>query len=79
MTQVSGGFGAAGLPGQATRTARAVNLWVEKNPVPPPNRRALDCSVVLAVRSSAARQYSGKFDQNFTRAMPGLARVWNRL
>ena len=41
------------LPGQATRAARAVNLWVEKNPVPPPNRRALDCSVVLAVRSFA--------------------------
>jgi len=26
----SGGFRAAGLPGQATRAARAVGLWVEK-------------------------------------------------
>ena len=32
---------AARLPGQATRAARAVGLWVEKNPVPPPNRMPL--------------------------------------
>ena len=46
---VSGGFRAARLPGQATHTAHAVNLWVEKNLVPPPIRRALDWSVVLTV------------------------------
>ena len=33
---ISGGFRAARLPGQATRAARVVCLWVEKNPVPPP-------------------------------------------
>jgi len=46
---ISGGFRAARLPRQATLTARAVSSWVEKNPVPPPNRRALDWSVVLTV------------------------------
>ena len=46
----SGGFRAARLPREATRAARAVSLWVEKNPVPPPNSRALDWSVVLTVR-----------------------------
>ena len=45
----SGGFRAARLPGQATHAAHAVSLWVEKNPVPPPNRQALGWSVVLAV------------------------------
>ena len=45
----SGGFRAARLPGQATCAARAGSLWVEKNPVLPPNRRALDWSVVLTV------------------------------
>jgi len=45
----SGGFRAARLPGQATRAARAVGLWVEKNPVPPPNRRALDCLLSLGI------------------------------
>ena len=40
---------AARLPGQATCAARVVCLWVEKNPVPPPNRQALDWSVVLTV------------------------------
>ena len=44
----SGGFRAARLPGQATCTARMVSLWVE-NPFPPPNRQALDWSVVLTV------------------------------
>ena len=48
-SSTSGGFRAAGLPRQATRMARAVGLWVEKNPVPPSNRRALDWSVVLTV------------------------------
>ena len=46
MHVVSGGFRAARLPGQATRAARVVGLWVEKNPAPPPNRRALDCLTV---------------------------------
>ena len=45
----SGGFRAARLPGQATRAARVVCLWMEKNPVPPPNCCALDWSVVLTV------------------------------
>ena len=45
----SGGFRAARLPGQATRAVHAVSLWVEKNPVHPPNRQALDWSVVLTV------------------------------
>ena len=35
----SGSFRAARLPGQATRAACAESLWVEKNPVPFPNRR----------------------------------------
>jgi len=43
---ISGGFRAARLPGQATRAARAVGLWVEKNPAPPLNRLALDCLTV---------------------------------
>ena len=47
--RLSGGFRAARLPRQATRTARVVSLWVEKCPVHPPNRRALDWSVVLTV------------------------------
>ena len=38
-TMSSGGFRAARLPGQATCAARAVGLWVEKYPVPPPNRQ----------------------------------------
>ena len=29
--------------------AHTVGLWVEKNPVPPPNRQALDWSVVFTV------------------------------
>ena len=45
----SGGFRAPRLPGQATPTARAVSSWVEKNSVPPLNRRALDWSVVLTI------------------------------
>ena len=45
----SGGFKAARLPGQATCMVRTVGLWVKKNPVPPPNHRALDWSVVLTV------------------------------
>ena len=49
----SGGFRAARLPGQATRAARAVGLWVEKNPVPPPNGRALDCLLSLLSEDSA--------------------------
>ena len=64
-----------------TRGARAKLMGGEKSS-PSPNRRALDCSVVLAsdrLPHRPARQYSGKFDQNFTRAMPGLARVWNLL
>ena len=72
----SGGFRAARLPGQATRAARAVSLWVEKNPVPPPNR--WDWLVVLTVGRLCPiipqdTNYSGKrtIDQNFTRAMPG--------
>ena len=44
----SGGFRAARLPGQATCAAHTVSLWVE-NPLPPPNRQALDWSVVLTV------------------------------
>ena len=44
---------AARLPGQATCAACVVCLWVEKNQVPPPNRRALDWSVVLLWGSSA--------------------------
>ena len=46
----SGSFRTARLPGQATHAARAVGLWVEKNPAPPPNRQALEWSVVLTVR-----------------------------
>lgn len=38
------------LPKQATRAARTVSLWVEKSPVPPPSRQALDWSE-LDVRS----------------------------
>ena len=38
-----------GYPGQVTSAARTVSLWVEKNPVPTPNRLALDWSVVLIV------------------------------
>ena len=61
MGRNSGGFRAARLPRQATLAARAVNLWVEKNPVPPPNCRASDWSVVLTVgRLCPTRQYSGK-------------------
>ena len=52
----SGGFRTARLPGQAAHAVRAVGLWVEKNPVPPPNRQALDWSVVFTVGG----QYSGK-------------------
>ena len=37
------------IPGQATPAAHMVSFWVEKNPVPSPNRRALDWSVVLTV------------------------------
>ena len=37
----SGSFRVAKLPGQVTCAARAIGLWVEKNLVPPPNRRAL--------------------------------------
>ena len=33
----SGGFRAARLPRQSTR---AIGLWVEKNPIPPPNQIA---------------------------------------
>ena len=47
--RLSGGFRAARLPEQTIRAARVVSLWVEKNPVHPPNRRALDWSVVLTV------------------------------
>ena len=72
----SGGFRAARLPGQATHTMHAVSLWVEKNPVPPPNRR--DWLVVLTVGRlypiiPQDNNYSGKFtiNQNFTWAMPG--------
>ena len=35
----NGGFRAARLPGQATCAGRAVGLWVEKYPVPPPNHQ----------------------------------------
>ena len=46
----SGGFRAARLPGQATRAARAVHSWVEKNSVPHLiNCRALDWSVVFTI------------------------------
>ena len=37
----SGSFWAARLSGQATHAACAVSLWVEKNPVLPPNCRAM--------------------------------------
>ena len=53
IPETSGGFRAARLPGQATRAARAVGLWVEKYPVPPPNRQLLDWSVVLTNDGSA--------------------------
>ena len=33
------------LPGYPGRR-HALGLWVEKNPAPPPNRRALDCLTV---------------------------------
>ena len=49
VTRAGDMHGVRGKLGQATCTACAVSLWVEKNPVPPPNRRALDCSVVLTV------------------------------
>ena len=41
-----------GYPGRRHMqcVAHAVGLWVEKNLVPPPNRRALNWSVVLTVR-----------------------------
>ena len=45
----SGSFRVARLPGHSTCAARAVSSWVEKNPVLPPNRRALDWSAVLTV------------------------------
>jgi len=61
-------------------------MWVEKNPVPPANRQALDWSVVLTVGWLCpivpSRQYSVKQQAQqpqFNWAMPGLARVWNCL
>ena len=45
----SGGFRVAKLPWQVTHAARMVGLWVEKNPVPPPNHQALDWSVAFTV------------------------------
>ena len=53
LTHTSGSFRAARLPGQATCAARAVSFWVEKNPVPPPNRRALDWLLSLLSDGSA--------------------------
>ena len=50
IRHTSGGLRATRLPGQVTHAVRAVSLWVEKIPVPPPNCRALDWSVVLTVR-----------------------------
>ena len=47
---ISGGFRAARLSRQATCAVCALSLWVEKDPVPPTSRRALDWSVVLTVR-----------------------------
>ena len=35
-----------GYPGRPRHARRALGLWVEKNPAPPPNRRALDCLTV---------------------------------
>ena len=64
LLESSGGFRVARLPGQATRAAHTVGLWVEKNPIPPPNRRALDCLLSLLLEDSAPSSrktiYSGK-------------------
>ena len=70
----SGSFKAAKLPGQATCAVRAVGLWVEKNPVPPPNRQALDWSVVLTVRwlcPIVPQDYSGMQKARSTKILPG--------
>ena len=45
----NGSFRVARLPREATRVVHTVSSWVEKNPVPAPNHRALDWSVVLTV------------------------------
>ena len=78
-----GGFRVARLPGQATCVAHAIRLWVEKNPVPPPNRRALDWSVVLIVERlcpiDSRNNTVVSNTHNWPEFYPGLARVWNRL
>ena len=54
-------FQSCRLPGQATRVGRAVSLWVEKNPVPPPNHRLVCCPYYrTALPHRPTRQYSGK-------------------
>ena len=54
---------------------RVVSLWVEKNLVPPPNRQALDWSVILAVRSSAPSSHKRIKWQIRPEFYPGNARA----
>ena len=63
------------LPGYPGRR-HLVSSWVEKNSVPPLNRRTLDWSVVLTIGRLCPiipqdNIVASNNDQNFTRAMPG--------
>ena len=82
----SGGFRAARLPRQVTCAVGAVSSWVEKNSLPPPNRRALDWSVVLTVERLCPIVPQDNIVVSNKHNWPafylgnvGLAQVWNHL